>query len=97
MRIEEGFGHSSNGSAPVVKLATPPTVDEEVKAEALKLLEEYADRVRSGEIESVIVIGKKPDGFWSFDHSKLVAFPEAIGRIQIALHEWINGYLGMTQ
>lgn len=77
----------------MLKLAPKPTVDEEVKANVVKVLRECLDMAERGEIDTVVVIMGLVNGEWVNRMSETLKYSEAIGRLEITKQEWVNKYL----
>lgn len=76
-----------------VTLVTKPTAAEEVRESVIRLLRKTLDEAEAGQIETVIIIGRAPDGEWINRASETNHFSDAIGRLEITKAEWIAQYL----
>lgn len=76
-----------------IGLVPKPTLLEQARTDVIDILEKALDRAKSGEIETILVIMKHLDGCWSDERSIAIDFPEAIGRLEIVQHAWMNQYL----
>jgi hypothetical protein len=55
------------------------------------------EKAERGEISGIRVIMRRPDGTWCDERSRVVDFPEAIGRLKIVKQSWIATYLGFRK
>lgn len=76
-----------------VALVSKPTVAGSIKSVVVDLLKEALVKAEAGEIESVIIILKRPDGTWHDDRSGCIGMVDAIGHLEIIKQAWINVYL----
>lgn len=74
-----------------LKLVVKSPADE-IRADVLDILREQLARAEAGEIDSVLVVFKYPDGHWGHRHSGVVGFSEAIGQIETIKQDWIDAY-----
>lgn len=75
-----------------MKLATAPTASEEARRDTIDILQRLLAEAEAGEIESIIIIAKRVDGFWFHEQSSVTAFPDAIGRLEIVKASWIEKF-----
>lgn len=79
--------------ADVVQLAAPPKIEDTIAADVIRYLKEILKEAEEGRIESIIIIAKRPSGFWSERRSGTKNYPEAIGRLEIMKQGWIQEFL----
>ena len=79
-------------SDPVVQLVSTPSAAEKAKQDCVKILRNQLNSAESGEMESVIVICRRPDSRWSFEHSQSTNFMADIGIVEIVKQRMIDTY-----
>lgn len=77
---------------PIVQLVSTPSVAEKAKQECVEILKNQLKSAESGEMESVIVICRRPDSKWSFEHSQSTNFMADIGIVEIVKQRMIDLY-----
>lgn len=65
-----------------IRLAPPPSFDEQNKAESVKLLRDALERAERGEVLAAILITKDSDGLWSHRTTATLSIREEIGAIE---------------
>jgi hypothetical protein len=76
-----------------IKLVTPPTAEDDVKASIIKLLETTLTEAKAGELRSIIIIAAHINNGWIDRASETLIFSEVIGRLEIMKQRWIKQYL----
>ena len=76
-----------------IKLVTPPTADEEIKASVIEILKEALALAEAGIITSAILIMGRVDGTWQNKMSETAQFSQAIGMLEITKQEWIKHHV----
>jgi hypothetical protein len=76
-----------------IKLVTPPTVEDDVKASIIKLLEITLAEAKAGQLKSVVLIAAHIDDGWIDRASETTNFSIVIGRFEIMKQRWIKQYL----
>ena len=74
----------------LVTLTPKPTIAKEIQDNVIDILKTYLGKAERGEINCVIVMAGFTDGTWTHDLSSTLAFPTAIGMVEIAKQEWID-------
>lgn len=70
-------------------LVPKATASDEIRESVVKLLRKSLEEAENGDIVSVIMILRHPDGEWSDRCSATGAFSEDIGRLEITKQQWI--------
>jgi hypothetical protein len=78
--------------ADIIKLATAPTLSDEIKDSTIKLARTVLEDAEAGNVATLLVIAIRPDGSWSREWSGTENMSDAIGKIEIAKQEWIATY-----
>lgn len=68
----------------VLALAPAPTVAEEIRAHVVEVLERALAEAKDGQITSVVVIARHPDGEFSDWHSSTAEAHAVIGSLEVA-------------
>ena len=76
-----------------IKLVTPPTAEDDVKASIIKLLETTLAEAKAGQLKSVVLIAAHIDDSWIDRASETTNFSIVIGRLEIMKQRWIKQYL----
>jgi hypothetical protein len=76
-----------------IKLVTPPTAEDDVKASIIKLLETTLTEAKAGELRSIIIIAAHINNGWIDRASETLIFSEVIGRLEIMKQRWVKQYL----
>lgn len=66
-----------------IRLIPKPTVDEEIRASVIKLLQEAMADVEAGKVLGVIILSKEVEGTWYHRASGSISVREEIGAIEI--------------
>ena len=73
----------------IIKLAPKPPASKEIRDNILDILKEYQKHAEEGKLECLVIIGGFVDNSWTNHMSGTLDFPQAIGKLQIAMQEWI--------
>jgi hypothetical protein len=65
-----------------IKLAPPPTADEQNREDSVKILRAELARAEAGEVRGVIIITKDVDGLWTHHTTGCISIREEIGAIE---------------
>lgn len=76
-----------------LSLVTKPNASQETRESMLRILNDMIERVKAGEIESLILLAKHVDQNWGHDYSGAVNFPYVLGQLEIAKFDWIKKYI----
>jgi hypothetical protein len=83
---------NDNDGARIIALATPPTVDDQIREAAVQLLESALAQARAGKVEGVILILKYNDNEWSNFATGIKGFSDAMGYLEITKLQWFEKY-----
>lgn len=75
-----------------VKVVPRPSAADEVKAELLRMAEDFLAQVRAGDIVEVVMIVKHPNAQWSNRWSGSLDYPRTIGELEITKYEMVASY-----
>jgi hypothetical protein len=76
-----------------IALAVKPKVEDEIRAETVRILRDALAQAESGEVVAALVVLKYQGGTWTDERSGVMDFPDAVGRIEIIKQSWIRDYL----
>jgi hypothetical protein len=76
-----------------IGVVAKPAISEEIQQDIVKELKEALLKAEAGSISAVMVVTRNLDETWSSKRSGCMNFPDAMGRLHIAIHAWINDYL----
>jgi hypothetical protein len=65
-----------------IKLAPPPTADEQNRQDSVAILRTELERAEAGQVRAVIVITKDADGLWTHHTTGAISVREEIGAIE---------------
>lgn len=65
-----------------IKLAPPPTADEQNRLDSVAILRTELERAEAGQVCAVIVITKDVDGLWTHHTTGAISVREEIGAIE---------------
>lgn len=77
----------------MINFVPKPSVEEETKQSAIKILEDAISDVRSGQVNAAIVILSRPDGYWMYKASRVKIFTTLVGQLEIIKQDFIKDYL----
>ena len=80
-----------------VKLVTPPSVDQEIRDGAIKILREAIADVEAGTVLGVIVLTKEVGGTWYHRASGTISVREEIGSIEMLKFDRIMRTLNVDE
>lgn len=73
------------GRRPNLTIVPKPTVDEEIKLQAIRILREAIDDVEAGKVSGVIILSKEVAGTWYHRASGSMSIREDVGSIFMLL------------
>lgn len=76
-----------------IQLVTPPTIDQTIKADIIRILKDALVDAEAGEISSIMVIFECTDGRWGQENSGTPSMTQTVGRLEIAKAKMNTGYL----
>jgi hypothetical protein len=77
----------------IVSLVERQPIESSCKEDIISHLEEALERARSGEMDALVLIERRTDGYWRWDRSVNVLTCDIVGRLEIVKAEIIAGYL----
>lgn len=69
-------------------------VDEQMRANCVRVLKEALAQAEAGELESILIISRRVDDRWRYEYTGVKRMTETIGQLTIVRHAWITEYLG---
>jgi len=77
----------------VVFLVPQPSVAEEARKDAAKIVADLQALLDAGDIAEMHIIVKHPDGTWSSHRTSTTSSPDMIGRLEVAKFAAVKNYL----
>lgn len=78
---------------PPISLAERRKAEPTLQEQVIEGLEKMLDHARKGDVDTVLVIAKRPDGLWQFVTAGNAFTTEMVGRLEIIKHDMIVKYI----
>lgn len=80
-------------SKPPISLAEHRKAEPTRQEQVIEALEKMLAFARKGDVDTVLVIAKRPDGMWQFETAGEAYTTDMVGRLEIIKHDMIEKYI----